>query len=437
MKKNFKKYYLLILALSYFSSIFGQGSWSTVGSSNALGKNYPSVVHIDKSGNLYTAGHFVDSLYKVRGFVSKWDGNKWINLDGFNANGKVITLSSDKNNNLYAAGQFSNANGHMYVAKWNGNNWSELGGFDGLSADLGIESICVDSNNNLYAAGIFTRDATTHYVAKFDGSKWSDLGGFFNHDIYALTVDSKNNIYVGSDKVFKFDGASWTELQNNTLPKWNGVIYSLAIDKFGDLLAGGAFTDSLGNTYLAKWDGANWSAMNNGEKLSGILASIKTIAVDQNNDIYVGGGIEKSRSNIVMKWSNNQWSELVSDNFFYLSKILSLTVDKDHILYVAAPGIGVHNIASYTPKVVETGINNANLINSLKVYPNPASTILHIDLEKPGYYTAKLSSVTGQSIISTTTGTVDISTLANGVYILTIYHSNNQLISTNKVSILK
>ena len=85
-----------------------------------------------------------------------------------------------------------------------------------------------------------------------------------------------------------------------------------------------------------------------------------------------------------------------------------------------------------------TSVSNASpTVNALKVYPNPASTILHIDLEKPGYYTAKLSSVTGQSIISPTTGIVDISTLANGVYILTIYDSNNKLISTNKVAILK
>ena len=88
--------------------------------------------------------------------------------------------------------------------------------------------------------------------------------------------------------------------------------------------------------------------------------------------------------------------------------------------------IGSTNISSASP-----------IVNALKVYPNPASTILHIDLEKPGYYTAKLSSVSGQSIISPTTGTVDISALANGVYILSIYDSNNKLISTNKVAILK
>jgi hypothetical protein len=89
-------------------------------------------------------------------------------------------------------------------------------------------------------------------------------------------------------------------------------------------------------------------------------------------------------------------------------------------------------------KAIRTGISiTSPIVNAVKVYPNPASTILHIDLEKPGYYTAKLSSVAGQSIISPTTGTVDISALANGVYILTIFDSNNKLISTNKLAIIK
>jgi hypothetical protein len=87
---------------------------------------------------------------------------------------------------------------------------------------------------------------------------------------------------------------------------------------------------------------------------------------------------------------------------------------------------------------IRTGISSSSpIINSLKVYPNPASTLLHIDLEKPGYFIAKLSSITGQTIIKPTSGTIDVSSLANGVYILTIYDSNNKLISSNKIAIVK
>jgi hypothetical protein len=116
-----------------------------------------------------------------------------------------------------------------------------------------------------------------------------------------------------------------------------------------------------------------------------------------------------------------------------ISKLNVLYANKHDTLYIGS------SITSDTLRIaIRTGISSASpLINSLKVYPNPAATLLYIDLEKPGYFIAKLSSITGQTIITPTSGTIDVSSLANGVYILTIYDSNNKLISTNKVAIVR
>jgi hypothetical protein len=84
-----------------------------------------------------------------------------------------------------------------------------------------------------------------------------------------------------------------------------------------------------------------------------------------------------------------------------------------------------------------SNLQGLSTVNALKVYPNPATTILYIELEKSGNFVAKLSSIAGQSILSSTSGSIDISALANGVYFISIYDSNDQLISTNKVAILK
>lgn len=87
---------------------------------------------------------------------------------------------------------------------------------------------------------------------------------------------------------------------------------------------------------------------------------------------------------------------------------------------------------------IHTGISlTSPRLNSIKVYPNPASTYLVIDLENPGYFIAKLTGILGQTIISKNSTTIDISGLSNGVYILTIYDINNKLIATNKIEIIK
>jgi hypothetical protein len=107
--------------------------------------------------------------------------------------------------------------------------------------------------------------------------------------------------------------------------------------------------------------------------------------------------------------------------------------NKHDTLYVASI------ISNDTLKIsIHTGISPISpMLNSLKVYPNPASSYLIIDLEKPGYFIAKLTGISGQTTISQNSTTIDISGLANGIYILTIYDSNNKLLSTNKIAIIK
>ena len=96
-------------------------------------------------------------------------------------------------------------------------------------------------------------------------------------------------------------------------------------------------------------------------------------------------------------------------------------------------------ITSDTLKIsITTGLSSTSgLINRILVYPNPASTLLYIDLQTPGHFIATMTGVTGQTVITPTSGTIDISTLANGLYILNIYDHDNKLVSTNKVMILR
>jgi len=116
-----------------------------------------------------------------------------------------------------------------------------------------------------------------------------------------------------------------------------------------------------------------------------------------------------------------------------ITKLNQLLANKHDTLYIGS------NITTDTLIIsIRTGLSvNSPSFNKIKVYPNPAATTLNIELDKPGDYIAKLSGIVGQTIVTPTSGSIDISSLANGVYILTLFDLNNKLISTNKISIIK
>lgn len=87
--------------------------------------------------------------------------------------------------------------------------------------------------------------------------------------------------------------------------------------------------------------------------------------------------------------------------------------------------------------ILSSLVPEEKLVNKIKVYPNPASTSLNFKLDKPGEYRAELTGISGSILVSSLESSMDISSLAAGVYVLSIYDSRNRLISTNKIAIVR
>src|SRR5690349_7846424 len=109
-------------------------------------------------------------------------------------NRAIRSMVADAYGNVYAAGEFQNANNENFVAKWNGTAWSELGtGSNGLHANNTILSLALDQSGNVYAAGGFTNSSGKYYVAKWNGNTWSEVGTGFgqlnpNGVSYAMAI---------------------------------------------------------------------------------------------------------------------------------------------------------------------------------------------------------------------------------------------------------
>lgn len=190
-----------------------------------------------------------------------------------------------------------------------------------------VRSLALDSDGNIYVGGDFTSyNGTTgmDHLVKL-GNNGPLSSGFsynasynskFNGTIYSLALDSSsNNIYVGGDftdyggttgrnRLIKLtsSGISPGDLDinfcNNAVDgsKFSSAVRSLAIDLNGDIYVGGDFINyntTANRNYLIKLDSAgnlNVSFCNTAVDGSKFSSSPYSLAVDSSNNIYVGGG---------------------------------------------------------------------------------------------------------------------------------------------------
>ena len=224
--------------------------------------------------------------------------------------GPVYAIAVD-GPDVYVGGDFTWAGQNTncrHIARWNTVTglWEPLsGGLDGC-----VYAIAV-SGTDVYAGGSFTgRIAAFHN----EWGLWQTLGA--NGTVYALTV-SGTDVYAGgyftspASYVAKWNGASWSALGSGV----NGGVYALAVSGT-DVYVGGNFTTAGGNpaNYAAKWNGTTWSALGSGLNWHFLTVGGSALAV-RGMDVYVGGVFTSAGvipANYIAKWNGASWSALGS-----------------------------------------------------------------------------------------------------------------------------
>ena len=320
--------------------------FDTIGNATLADLKFEQISAIvnDTSGNIYVAGYILAKYSSFIGnrCVAKWTKatNTWTELAGTNNtivnSGLISSIAIDNEGNIYAAGSLVNSFGKNFVAKWSNanNSWSELGGINSLSANSEIKSIVSDKQGNIYAAGWFRNIVSGNcYVAKWskNSNTWTELGGLNvlsnNNEVKKLekmVIDEIGNIYVTGQSnnsmsnyfIAKWTKASdsWSELGGVNSLAANKKINSINFDKFGNVYAGGDFTNLKGATYLAKLDvNTNiWSEVG-AKKWLAVNSTVESICSDANNNIYAAGSFRNDSAKCyVGKWNfaTNTLSEL-------------------------------------------------------------------------------------------------------------------------------
>ncbi len=448
--------FLIFCFMGAYIPSYAQG-WSELGTGTAaLHPNADiSTTCIDRFGNVYAAGGLDTALYVV-----KWNGTSWMELGSGSTSpvslfGEIATMVADSAGNIYVGGAPYSTPGtppiHT-VMKWDGTSWSDVGsGTGALVLNAEVLTLCMDRSGNLYAAGVFENSTGHTYVAKWDGTSWTELGTGTsslkgNSEIDVIYTDAAGNLYagggftdgavdtIGNIYVAKWDGASWSELGPGICHGYGEYyIYSITGDPAGNIYAAGKFADANGY-YVAKWDGSMWSELGTG---AGILSAndlITSMCWDNVGNLYATGFFTDSVSFLsgheyVAKWNGSTWSELGTGSSALNANdwIFSVCSDVAGNIYAAGDfkdAAGYPYVAKY-PSATE-GITSLHHTSEINLYPNPATN--EITIASPGKITfVSITNPLGQTVFTHNYNKepvqMDISYLSAGVYFVRINES--------------
>ena len=278
--------------------------WESLGS--GLGGGVLALAH-DQVGTLYASGQFAAAGGVSARFIARWNGTNWSPL-GEGLNGPAFALATDRAGNLYAGGIFTRAGDEdaSLVAKWDGTNWTALGtGLgDGRGTAARVTGLGCDAAGNLYAAGVFYQagDRVVTNIAKWDGAAWSSLGSGITESSFTVQqpvlCDQRGNVYVGGgllgaggvavSGIAKWDGTAWSALGKGVFFGTSSVgsVLGMTLDANDELYAGGAFMGAgeVPASYIAKWDGASWSAVG-----AGVNGGVLAMLIHSDKCLYAAG----------------------------------------------------------------------------------------------------------------------------------------------------
>lgn len=206
---------------------------------------------------------------------------------------------------------------------------------------------------------------------------WSVLGtmtsGGTSQLLRALVVSS-NNVFVATDGLVQgCSGIIRYNINTNTWNQWASIpgssnhVHCMEMDSNGDIYVGGTFNNINGVTAnnIAKWNGITWNSLGNGvvSNVGGGAVAVRTIAFDNNENLYVAGNISLVNGvySVIGKWNiqTSSWNNYPLGPFSHNTIIRSLAVDNfNGKLYIASNLFngGIHSLNLYN--------NNYNSLQS-------------------------------------------------------------------------
>ena len=296
-------------------------------------------------------------------------------------------------------------------------------------------SLKLDLNDNIYICGLFnstvdfdpnpgTANLTSNglsdgFLLKLDNLgnyEWSNhLGGTGEDYVYGVTCDPSNNIFVTGcfSNTVDFDNST-----NQLLLNSNGLkdIFVAGYNTNGNIIYSQNFGSSLND------EGAEISSFGSEIYLTGYFQNTVDFDASSNTFNLTSSGTQDA---FVLKLTNSFCTQTITN---------TITVYDTVTVYQSVTDTLIINTSV-------TGINPPNNINTIKVFPNPASTHITIDYGNVAImngYQLKIENSLGQQVYQTNIiQQIDYLSLStwggNGLYFVHIIDPQGNTIDIRKI----
>ncbi|MGB3006992.1 MAG: T9SS type A sorting domain-containing protein [Chitinophagaceae bacterium] len=133
-------------------------------------------------------------------------------------------------------------------------------------------------------------------------------------------MDRKGYVYAagafynstGNYYVAKWNDTTWSQVGTgaNALNP-NGAMYALATDNLNNVYVAGGFSNAAGKQFVAKWNGTNWTELGTGANALNANGIIYSLVTDASGNVYAAGSFTNvSGKQYVAKWNGTNWTEL-------------------------------------------------------------------------------------------------------------------------------
>jgi hypothetical protein len=225
----------------------------------------------NNSGDLYVGGSFttynspsVGSNFLIRLNSNGTNDAGFAIGSGFNALVRVLAQATDGSGDIYVGGTFSSYNGtaskSIIRLHTNGTVATEFAVGTGFGSDVFALLPAADNSGDIYVGGAFTsyNKTLSNRIVRLNGDGTIDssfnIGTGFDSEVRALALatDGSGDLYVGgvftsyngtsANRIVRLNANGTIDSDFNIGVGFDNTVLALAIDKFGDLYAGGAFS---------------------------------------------------------------------------------------------------------------------------------------------------------------------------------------------------